>query len=683
MCPPRWHMEHNSYRLASDASRLTRIGSQLIATTVAWFAAILLHHELRVPAESWSYAIAALPYLLAARLVTWHRGRIDRVYWAHVGLRDLLVLGLSSAAGSLVAGVVIILAGSPLAGALPVLLPLEFLLVVALTASVWAAARWFHERSQPRSGSTAARALILGAGDAGEQLLRQLQHDARYGITVVGLVDDDQAKRGRTLHGVPVVGTVADLRQVAAIHQATVALVAVPSISPEQLRRIVAACREAQLAVRLLPPLRELIHADVRPAALREVRLEDLLGREPIQLDLSGVERELTGKTILVTGAAGSIGSELVRQITAFRPSSVLLLDRAESPLHNLHVELSSAFPEIRFVPVLASVTNIARLDRVFRQHQPAIVFHAAAYKQLPLLEWNVVEGFWNNVIGTLNVARCAATAHAERFVLISTDKAVNPSSVLGVTKLLAERVVLETPSLRSAATDFRVVRFGNVLGSEGSVVPLFTRQIAAGGPVTVTHPDVRRYFMTIPEASQLVLEAATLPEAAGQTAVLEMGTQVRIVELAEQMIHLAGRVPHEEIPIVFTGLRTGEKLEEQLVGPGESSTATTVEKIRLIARDDTRREELGRRLHHLIALASRGDDAALLRALAAVAPEYQPELGPPAHAVSHELLELRVEDGARSRRARSNGKRRTTPASNDAVPVADAPRAPQLRVGT
>jgi FlaA1/EpsC-like NDP-sugar epimerase len=272
-------------------------------------------------------------------------------------------------------------------------------------------------------------------------------------------------------------------------------------------------------------------------------------------------------------------------------------------------------------------VTNAGRLEQVLQRYRPEYVYHAAAYKQLPMLEANVVEGLWNNVIGTLRMARCAARLGARRFVLISTDKAVNPSSVLGVTKLLAERLVLELPSLRAAATDFRVVRFGNVLGSEGSVVPRFAQQLAAGGPLTVTHPEMRRYFMTIPEAVQLVLRASALPEVAGQIALLEMGMQVRILELAEQMIRLAGRVPHEEIGITFTGLRPGEKLEEELVAPGETATASSEEKIRIVSRVRNANGDLARQLRHLTTLAARGDETTLLRALAELTPDRHPAL--------------------------------------------------------
>ncbi len=603
------------------------MGAYLAAASGAWFAASLLLTHSAWGAGASQSALTVLPYLLVLRALSWHKIGLAGVMLAHVGLRDLVRLAASTAAASLVLLPLLAFLDVPLGAPLPAVLILEYLLTTAGIAACWTSVRWRHERRHPRSRTDAARALIIGAGDAGEQLLRQLLHDGRHDIVVVGLVDDDPDKRSRSLHGVPVVGTVDELRALAAIHQATLALVAIPSITPEQIRRLVVRCREADLQMRLLPPLRHLIDRAFHVEDLREVRIEDLLGRAPVHLDLSDIGRDLAGGVVAVTGAAGSIGSELVRQIATFHPRVMILLDRAESPLHATHLAMEAAHPEVRFVPVLASVTNSARLEQVFRRYRPEFVYHAAAYKQLPMLETNVVEGLWNNVIGTLRTARCAARHGARRFVLISTDKAVNPSSVLGVTKLLAERLVLELPSLRAAATDFRVVRFGNVLGSEGSVVPLFAQQLAAGGPLTVTHPEMRRYFMTIPEAVQLVLRASALPEAAGQIALLEMGTQVRILDLAEQMIRLAGRVPYDEVAIEFTGLRPGEKLEEELIAPGETAIASSEEKIRLVSRVRRANGDLARQLRNLTVLAARGDETALLRALAALTPDRHPEL--------------------------------------------------------
>ena len=321
------------------------------------------------------------------------------------------------------------------------------------------------------------------------------------------MVDDDVAKHGRTLHGVSVLGGSDELRRFVAMHHAQQIVIAIPSASPEQLRGLVARAAETGVAVKILPPQVDLLSPDEPQInQVRDVQVEDLLGRPPVQLDLKDVAPELAGKVILVTGAGGSIGSELVRQIARFNPRRLLLLDRAESPLFFIAHEISESHPAIDVVPVLASVTNAARLDRLFEAYRPDCVFHAAAYKHVPMLEANMIEGVWNNVVGTLRLAQSAARVGTGKFVLISTDKAVNPMSILGATKRVAEHIVLELPSLRAAQTDFRVVRFGNVLGSDGSVVPLFKKQIAVGGPVTVTHPEMKRFLMTIPEASQLVL---------------------------------------------------------------------------------------------------------------------------------------------------------------------------------
>jgi len=301
-----------------------------------------------------------------------------------------------------------------------------------------------------------------------------------------------------------------------------------------------------------------------------------------------------------------------------------VLLERAESPLYFIAREVSEACPTAEVVPALASVTNADRLQEIFATCRPDYVFHAAAYKHVPMLEANVLEGVWNNVVGTLRTARCAARNGVGRFVLISTDKAVNPTSILGATKRVAERIVLELPVYRDAGTDFRVVRFGNVLGSDGSVLPLFNKQLAAGGPLTVTHPEVKRYFMTIPEAVQLVLAAATLPEAAKRIAILEMGRQVRILDLAEQLIRLSGFVPYQDIHIKFVGLRPGEKLREELVAAWERTVPTSVDKIRLIERDHVDGTTLGRDLRQLLSVAALSDHQDAVRALAALVPEYQ-----------------------------------------------------------
>src|SRR5437588_348554 len=387
---------------------------------------------------------------------------------------------------------------------------------------------------------------------------------------------------------VPLPGGTERLGELVGRFQVELLAIAIPSASGEVMRRIVARCSETGVECKILPPLQDLLASGpLQLRHLREVRINDLLGRDAVNLDLGAMEREFRGRCVLITGAGGSIGSELARQVARFHPRRIVLFERAESPLYFIYREVSEACPGAEIVPALASVTNADRLQEIFETCRPDYVFHAAAYKHVPMLEANVLEGVWNNVVGTLRTARCAARNGVGKFVLISTDKAVNPTSILGATKRVAERIVLELPAYRDAGTDFRVVRFGNVLGSDGSVLPLFNKQLAAGGPLTVTHPEVKRYFMTIPEAVQLVLAAATLPEAERRIAILEMGRQVRILDLAEQLIRLSGFVPYQDIHIKFVGLRPGEKLREELVAAGERTVPTSVDKIRLIERDD------------------------------------------------------------------------------------------------
>src|SRR2546425_666636 len=382
---------------------------------------------------------------------------------------------------------------------------------------------------------------------------------------------------------------------------------------------------EARLPSQTPPRLQDLLAGRAKIRELRDVQLEDLLGREPVTIRLDEVERDLAGKTILITGGGGSIGSELARKVARFRPRRIVLLDRAENTLYFAAVELHRAHPDIELLPVIANVTNYERVGEIFRTYQPTYVYHAAAYKHVPLCEANVSEAVWNNIVGTRRLAEAAARYGVAKFVLISTDKAVNPTSVLGATKRVAERVVLELPYLAAAGTDIRVVRFGNVLGSDGSVLPLFRRQLAAGGPLTVTHPEVTRYFMTIPEAAGLVLQAAALPEARGRIAMLEMGEQVRIVDLAEHLIRLSGLVPHRDIRIEFTGLRPGEKLHEELVAAGETAQPTSIGKVYVVEpkSHDLLTFRLG--LERLAAVLRRGDDEGVLRGIAVLVPEYSP----------------------------------------------------------
>ena len=600
------------------------LGIHTALAVCAFTLAFELRYDFSVPHGAVRLLAASLPYLLLLRAICLGQLGVYRGSWRHVGLSDLASLTIATTASTLLF-VVVLFALGELRGMPRSVLLLDWLLFIFLAGGARFGARYLRETSFRQRGSGALRTLVIGAGEAAEHFLRQTMHDGRTTMKFVGLLDDDMKTHGLSLHGVPVLGAIQDLATISRQRAIELLIIAIPSATGEQIRRVVTLCARTGIEFKILPSLDELLDGRVQIGQVRDVQIEDLLGRDPVHLDLAPVERDLAWKTVLVTGAAGSIGSELARQVATFGPARLILLEQAESPLYFVHLELARAYPALEVVPVIGDVTDSARVDSVFARFRPDYVFHAAAYKHVPMMEANVVEAVRNNVMGTLRVAECAARHRAEKFVLISTDKAVNPSSVMGATKRLAELIVLGCSSLRASKTDFRAVRFGNVLGSDGSVVPLFKRQIAAGGPLTVTHPDVTRYFMSIPEAVQLVLQASAIPEARRRITMLDMGAPVRIVDLAEQLIRLSGLVPHRDIPIVFTGLRPGEKLDEELMSLIEDSIPTTVDKIRIVETGSLPPGELEASLQRLREALVMGDAGDLIHELRVVIPEYTP----------------------------------------------------------
>jgi FlaA1/EpsC-like NDP-sugar epimerase len=419
--------------------------------------------------------------------------------------------------------------------------------------------------------------LIVGAGAAGSMIVREIHRELAANYQPVGFIDDDPEKSGHTMHGVPILGGRSAIPNLIRQYEIDEVIIALPSASRQEIRDILEICQAAAVRIMLVPPVTEIINGMVSMKQLRDVDIEDLLGREPVRIDLAGIAGYLNHETVLITGAGGSIGSEICRQVARFNPQSLLLLGRGENSIYEIDQELAAAFPHLKREAIIADVRDRQKLAQVFVTYHPTVVFHAAAHKHVPLMEKEPDEAVKNNIFGTKNLAELADEFGCKRFVLISTDKAVNPTSVMGATKRVAE-LVIQDLSVRSQ-TKFMVVRFGNVLGSRGSVVPLFRKQIARGGPVTVTHPEMTRYFMTIPEAAQLVVQAGALGKG-GEIFILDMGDPVKIVDLARELIRLSGLIPDKEIKIEFSGIRPGEKLTEELLTSDEGRLATKHERI-------------------------------------------------------------------------------------------------------
>ena len=583
--------------------------------------AFALRFEGNIPPDYVRLFLWGFPIVLAIYGVGLVAFGIQRGLWRYVGLHDLgRILWASVVSSAVFYGVVHGLLGW--VGYPRSVIILTGVLSGLFLAAIRLAVRWFREWLHVVS-PTARRVLVVGAGNAGELLVRDMLSDASAHYRPVGLVDDDPIKRKMKIHGVPVVGTIADITALARSLAAHEIIVAIPSASTSVKQRILAASEGCKVPIKTLPSVKQLL---ANPEALRQVRpmsLEDLLQREPIQMDRQELYPLLEGKRVLVTGAGGSIGSELCRQIARYHPATLILFERYENGLFALDLELRAQYPKTTIIPAIGDVTVHERVAEVLQQTDPDLVFHAAAHKHVPLMELNPKEAVRNNVLGTKTVAEASLASAVERFVLISTDKAVNPTSVMGATKRVAEDLMQSLS--HKGRTKFTVVRFGNVLGSTGSVVPFFADQIRRGGPVTVTHPEIKRFFMTIPEAVQLVLQASLLGQG-GEVFVLDMGEQVKVVDLARNMIVLSGLVPDQDIQIVYSGLRPGEKLFEELFEETEQVEPTAHVKIRrAISASAIQSDRLERAIANLEAAVSHGDDDELIRRLNEAVPTYTP----------------------------------------------------------
>jgi FlaA1/EpsC-like NDP-sugar epimerase len=566
-----------------------------------------------LPQALWMIAIA----LVIQPLVYYSFGLYRRV-WAYASTRELkLIAAAVTTASALVALVVILLTPLQIYEGFPrSVLAIYWLLSLLATGGSRFALRLLAES---RSGAyeivgRTRRVLIVGAGDAGALVVREMQKNPQLHLMPICFVDDDPAKQKQRLHDVPVEGTLDDLGHLVKAREIQEVIIAIPSAPGRVVRRVTEICREHEVHFRTMPGIYELIGGKINVGRLREVEITDLLRRAPVEIDENLIGISLSGRKVLITGAGGSIGRELCRQVARWGPSSLIIVGHGENSIFETIMELEESFPVLPVHPLVADIRDPDRIGNIFENHRPQVVFHAAAHKHVPLMEANVEEAVTNNILGTRNMVEAALNSGVERLVMISTDKAIRPTSVMGATKRVAEMIVLE--AAHRSGQDYSVVRFGNVLGSRGSVIPLFKNQIARGGPVTITHPEMERYFMTIPEAVHLVLQAAAMGQG-GEVFVLRMGEQVRILDLAEDLIRLSGLEPEKDIEIVFTGIRPGEKLSEDLWDQWAVYEPTThADIVRLAEQELLTNHELGDIVNELAYLAGEGDVDAIVRLL-------------------------------------------------------------------
>jgi len=620
-----------------------------IAVLMAAFSlAYLLRFDFAIPEEQLRQALIQAPAVLLIQFCVVLITGIYRFVWRYVGMAEIWVF----ARGAFLAAIPLVVLRFGLPQSFEIWsVPLSIILLDSALAfggllAIRVLRRSMYERYERETRNAGAQeerepVFLVGAGRAGVAVMREISGRGDTGLDVVGFVDDDRMKHGTQIHGKRVLGSLADLENLANEHGVKQVIITIAAARAAAIRAIVKACESAGLRTRIIPGLYEILQGKVSISRFRDVDIEDLLGREPVELDTDRIRRLLTGRTVLITGAGGSIGSELCRQASRFAPERLLLFERAEGALFEIHRELLAEEPPFDLEAVVGDVTDEARVREVLARFRPDVVLHAAAHKHVPMMESNPGEAIKNNVSGTQCIAHLAGELGIEAFVMISTDKAVRPTSIMGASKRIAE-LICQDLSAQFDATRYVAVRFGNVMGSAGSVVPIFRRQIAEGGPVTVTHRDAMRYFMTIPEAAQLVLEAGAIG-ASGEVMILDMGRPIRISELAEDMISLSGYKPYEDIAIDFIGLRPGEKLSEELELSGEDIAPTVHPKI-LVGRVQAPSPEFREFLTQLGQAGQPLNDSAIRKLLQRLIPEARlesvaPSPSPPGRQLESEPL--------------------------------------------
>jgi len=591
----------------------------LIVFALSLFAAYFIRFEGAIPGEFMRQMAVLLPYVVIARSISFQAFSIYKIVWRYISIHDVRRI----LKGILPVTALLILARYFAPQRLTMLripisvITLEFLLIFLGTSGIRMVRRIttelaHRENLTRRRNGVVKRVLLIGAGDAGNMVAKELSQRTDLGMEVEGFIDDDPKKFNSVIQGVRIFGSTAQIPEVAKQLKIDEAIITIANASSREIRRIVELCKGAGIKVKIVPGLFEMLDDKVKITKIREVNIDDLLGRSVVDIETHhpDVEKSYRGKRILVTGAGGSIGSELCRQLCAYWPKELILIDKDENSIFEIDKELQDSAKGLRVTPIISNIKNEKRLETIFANFKPEVIFHAAAHKHVPLMELNVSEAILNNVQGTLNVAKLADMYGVESFIFISSDKAVNPTSVMGTTKKVGEVIIQDIAS--KSGTKFACVRFGNVLGSRGSVVPLFQKQIARGGPVTVTHPDVERFFMSIAEAVALIIQAGSIGTK-GEIFVLDMGKMVKISDLARDLIRLSG-LKDDDIEIKYTGLRPGEKLYEEILIDKERDKVTQFEKIFVEPPVEYQNDDLGKRLKDLIAVAEKGEDAEIIR---------------------------------------------------------------------
>jgi len=629
----------------------------VIGLSIAYWLAFLFRFEFEIPRASAQLILVNWPWVVGIHYAGLYLLGVPRMSWRYMTMRDTVRIAAAVALSSsilLTVRIALPLFSEHQVVFLPFgVLAMDVVLAFVGLVSARAIVRLRGEvldRNKRAAGGEMDPVLLIGAGEAGVVVAREIANRPDLGLKPVGFLDDDRMKVGTSIGGLNVLGMTNQVREIAERKHCRRALITIANAPGQQIRRITELCRDAGLETKIIPGIYEIVGEKVNLSRIREVAIEDLLGRAPVRLDEEVVGATIRSRVVLVTGAGGSIGSELCRQVCRFGPARLVLVERFENALFEVHRELTALFPHVPMEPRIADVTDDARMTQVFEQSKPELVFHAAAHKHVPMMEWNAGEAVKNNVGGTRAMANLADKFGVERFVLVSTDKAVNPTSVMGATKRVAE-IYIQALSQRSE-TRFVCVRFGNVLGSAGSVVPIFREQIARGGPVTVTHPDMTRYFMTIPEASQLVLQAGAMGDG-GEIFILDMGEPVRIVDLARDLITLSGLRPNDDIEIRFSGMRPGEKLFEELATDAEHADKTKHPKVFIGRIKPHGWDAVVAGVDAVCSLANAGDTEHIRAALADIVPEFHaPRASRSSMKTSESLKAIEAGEGPRERPA-------------------------------